>query len=54
MTGASDTLALLIDGDNASPFITACDKFVYFDVLNANSVEPDARQDVRPAAAAKS
>ncbi|MBY5883969.1 NYN domain-containing protein [Rhizobium leguminosarum] len=35
------------------PFITACDKFVYLDVLNANSVEPDIRKDARPAAAAK-
>lgn len=35
------------------PFITACDKFVYFDVLNANSVEPDARQDTQPAAVVK-
>ncbi|UIK08984.1 NYN domain-containing protein [Neorhizobium galegae] len=35
------------------PFITACDKFVYFDVLNANSFEPDIRQDARPAATAK-
>jgi len=35
------------------PFITACDKFVYFDVLNANSVEPDIRQDARPTVAAK-
>ena len=25
------------------PFITACDKFVYFDVLNASMVEPEAR-----------
>lgn len=35
------------------PFITACDKFVYFDVLNANSVEPEARQDPQPAAVVK-
>lgn len=27
------------------PFITACDKFVYFDVLNASSVEPEARSN---------
>ncbi|MGO8063611.1 NYN domain-containing protein [Rhizobium johnstonii] len=36
------------------PFITPCDKFVYFDVLNAHSVEPDIRQDARPVAVAKS
>jgi len=36
------------------PFITACDKFVYFDVLNANSVEAEApRDDPQPAAVAK-
>lgn len=36
------------------PFITACDKFVYFDVLNANSVEPEAlRYDPQSSAAAK-
>lgn len=36
------------------PFITACDKFVYFDVLNVNSVEPEGpRHDPQPAAVAK-
>ncbi|QBJ16465.1 NYN domain-containing protein (plasmid) [Agrobacterium sp. 33MFTa1.1] len=36
------------------PFITACDKFVYFDVLNANSVEPEApRPDPQLAAVSK-
>lgn len=35
------------------PFITACDKFVYFDVLDTSSLEPVIRQDARPAATAK-
>lgn len=35
------------------PFITACDKFVYFDVLNANSGPDAPRHDPQPAAVAK-
>ncbi|MEX2697076.1 NYN domain-containing protein [Rhizobium mongolense] len=37
----------------ARPFITACDKFVYFDVLNESVVEPEARKEPPRVAAGK-